>query len=178
MQSLDERFKEGERVFVSHSKTGTYSTHCISEGKDVRHLPSHISFEAGVSCGVPCLTGHRALVHRGELQPGQVVLIHGATGSVGLVTCQMAKDMGAFVIGTAGMKEALPLVKDNGANVALLHNDSGLVDEVMKVPAVMERGGVDLVVEMAADRNLASCDVKVMRKGTTTSFWTHTRTHI
>ncbi len=93
VESMDEKFKEGDRVFVSHSITGTYATHCISKAQDVALLPARVSFESGVSAGVPCLTAHRALVTKGDLQKGQVVLVHGASGSVGLVACQMAREM-------------------------------------------------------------------------------------
>lgn len=95
----------GDRVFIASlmgsKNTGTFAQKVVCDATLVHPLPSHVSFEQGAALGVPALTAYRALFQRACLKPGQTVLIHGASGGVGLQVVQMAKSHGAKVIGTA-----------------------------------------------------------------------------
>ena len=142
-------FKPGDRVFVAATlapyHTGTYAEQMICHVDGVRHLPQQVSFEEGASLGIPGTAAFRALYQRGNLQKEDVVLIHGASGGVGTLALQMAKQTGAFVIGTAGTKEGMAKVKQNGADLVFNHNEDHYLD---KIPPV------DLVLEMLANVNL------------------------
>ncbi|VDN26775.1 unnamed protein product [Cylicostephanus goldi] len=83
-------------------------------------------------------------------QRGTNVLVHGASGGVGLAAVQMAAHSGAIVVGTAGTAEGLEIVRKNGATEVFNHRASGYAVEIKeKFP-----NGLDLILEMAAHQNL------------------------
>ncbi|HUJ75482.1 MAG TPA: NADPH:quinone reductase, partial [bacterium] len=108
-------------------------------------------FAQGAAVNVPYATAYRALFQRAQAQPGETVLVHGASGGVGVASVQMARAAGMFVIGTAGTEKGRRLVAEQGAHHALDHGVPGYLDQIMKIT----RGrGVDLVLEMLANVNL------------------------
>ncbi|MGW5051793.1 NADPH:quinone reductase [Actinokineospora sp. NPDC004072] len=140
----------GERVFVSAlgRSTGTYAEHVVADEPDVQPLPDSLSFAQGAAVGVPCATAWRALFQRAALQPGETVLIHGASGGVGIPATQLARDAGATVIGTAGTRAGADLVLAAGAHHVLDHTCSGYLDQLAALAPTV-------VIEMLADVNLA-----------------------
>jgi NADPH2:quinone reductase len=122
----------------------------------VHPLPEHLSFSEGAAIGVPGATAYRALFQRGRLRPGETVLVHGASGGVGLLTVQWARSHGATVIGTAGTTEGRELVAGAGAHAVLDHSAPGHLDALTELVPELGGRGVDLVVEMLADVNLAA----------------------
>lgn len=149
-------YKIGDRVFIASALgeffTGTYAQWMITSTDSIRHLGETTSFEAGAALGIPATAAYRALFQRGQLKKGERVLIHGASGGVGILALQMAKDAGAYVIGTAGNKENMEKVRANGADLVLNHNEEGYLDKI---------DGVDLVIEMLANVNLEK-DLEVL----------------
>lgn len=149
-------YKIGDRVFIASALgeffTGTYAQWMITSTDSIRHLGETTSFETGAALGIPATAAYRALFQRGQLKKGESVLIHGASGGVGILTLQMAKDAGAYVIGTAGNKENMEKVRANGADLVLNHNEEGYLDKI---------DGVDLVIEMLANVNLEK-DLEVL----------------
>ena len=148
--------KAGERVFAAplglrHS--GSYAEFMTCDAASVHPLPAHLSFGQGASVGIPYLTAYRALFQRGGLNGGETVLIHGASGGVGIPCVQLAVACGATVIGTAGSEAGRLLVAAQGAHHVLDHTKPGYLDEVA---SVTDGRGVQLIVEMAADQNLES----------------------
>ena len=101
--------------------------------------------------GVPCVTAWRALFQKAGLQPGETVLIHGASGGVGVPATQLASDAGAVVIGTAGSAAGAEVVRRAGASHVLDHSAPGYLDELAGITGGR---GVSVVVEMLADVNL------------------------
>ncbi|KAJ1363157.1 hypothetical protein KIN20_022952 [Parelaphostrongylus tenuis] len=98
------------------------------------------------------MTAFRAVFLLGKIQKGQRLLVHGASGGVGLAAVQMAAEEGVTVVGTAGTEESLEIVRQNGANEVFNHRTSGYIDELKrKYP-----DGFDLIVEMSAHTNLAN----------------------
>ena len=81
----------------------------------VHHLPSHVSFTEGAGVGVPYVTAWRALFDKGRALPGETVLIHGASGAVGVAATQMASAAGLRVFGTAGTERGRQLAREQGA---------------------------------------------------------------
>src|SRR5206468_5675894 len=94
---------------------------------------------------------YRALFHRAAARPGEVVLIHGATGGVGIAAVQMAHAHGMRVIGTGGTERGLQAVREQGADAVVNHRDADYLDAIKSAAGSR---GVDVVVEMAAHLNL------------------------
>jgi NADPH2:quinone reductase len=119
----------------------------------VYRLPERASFAQGAALGVPYATAYRALFRRARLEPGETVLVHGASGGVGTAAVQLARAAGATVIGTAGSPDGLRLVADQGAHHVLDHTKPGYLTEV----ATLTGGrGPDVILEMLANVNLAN----------------------
>ncbi len=148
----------GERVFLSSlgaaGFSGSYAEFAVIDAADVQPLPDTLSYAQGAAVGVPGATAWRALFVKAALQPGETVLIHGASGGVGIPATQLARDAGAIVIGTAGTAEGAELVRTAGAHHVLDHTAAGYRDELADLaPSV--------IIEMLADVNLAA-DLEVV----------------
>ena len=150
-----ERPRIGERVYFSGTASGrsvgAYAQFVCCRDQQVHPLPDRLSFEQGAAIGVPYGTAHRALFHRGQAIPGETLLVHGASGAVGLAAVQLARAHGLSVIGTAGSDAGLELVKASGATHAIRHGTSGAADDIH---AATGGRGVDLILEMLANANL------------------------
>ncbi len=135
----------GDRVWVQG--TGTYAEMAVVAAGRVHPLPDGVSYEAGAALGVPYVTAYRALFIAGRAVPGDDVLVHGASGGVGIAALQLARMGGLRTVGTASTEEGRALVRDQGA-VAAGHHDYG---ELM---AFTTGRGFDVIVEMAAHASL------------------------
>lgn len=155
------RFKAGDRVYTSGTLTGAYAEAALCEEGQVHPLPKRISFEQGAAIGVPYATAYRALFQKARAVSGERVLIHGATGGVGLAAVQWARAAGLIVIGTGGSPEGRSLVSEQGAHHVLDHRAAGYLDQVA---GLTEGDGVDLILEMLANVNLGR-DLKVLAEG-------------
>jgi len=154
------RFQAGDRVYISGSLTGTYAEQALCKEAQVHHLPGPISFEQGAALGVPYGTAYRGLFQRGLAKAGETLLVHGASGGVGTAALQLARAAGLVVIGTASTDGGLKLVRDEGAHHVLNHSTEGYLDELMQLT---EGRGVDLILEMLANKNLGK-DLTVLAK--------------
>ncbi|MCY6381257.1 NADPH:quinone reductase [Hoeflea prorocentri] len=152
-----EKFAAGDRVFVGTAMgfdfTGCYAEKVKRPQENVLALPDGVSFEQAATFGVSYPTAHYALFERGGAKAGETVFIHGASGSVGTASIQVAKRAGLRVIGSAGSAEGEELVRREGADVVVNHNEDGYLDEVR---AATDGGGPDLILEMLANENLAA----------------------
>jgi NADPH2:quinone reductase len=140
----------GDRVYV-HAAVGGCAELVACDEWQVRRLPARLSFAQGAALGVPYGTAWRALFMRAAARPGEAVLVHGASGGVGVAAMQLARAYGLQVIGTAGTEAGLALVRAQGALAALNHREPDYLQQVL--PLTGGRG-VDLVVEMLANVNL------------------------
>ncbi|MEZ0541080.1 NADP-dependent oxidoreductase [Fibrella arboris] len=132
-------FKKGDAVFgePNFPGDGSYAEFCAAKASQFAFKPKRLSFnEAG---GVPLagLTAWTALFEHGKLQPGQRILIQGASGGVGGFAVQFAKAKGAYVIGTASAAN-LEYVKQLGADEALDYRGKQLGEQVRDVDVVLE----------------------------------------
>lgn len=154
--------KIGDRVFVAallaKRNTGTYAQKVVSDANAVHRLPESISYQQGASLGIPALTAYRALFHRAKIKSGETVLIHGASGGVGLLAVQMAKGIGATVIGTASIEEGKSLVKASGATHVLEHITEGSIDKII---SLTNGKGPEVIIEFLANMNLGT-DLKMI----------------
>ena len=154
--------KKGDRVWTKTARTGSYAEYAVVPAQNVFPLPSHLSFAQGAALPVPYLTAYRALFFKGCARPGETVLVHGASGGVGVAAVQFARAYGMTVIGTAGTDEGLDLVKKAGVHFAFNHRQSDYQDEIRTLAS--SGSGVDLVIENAAHINLGS-DLKLLAPG-------------
>jgi NADPH2:quinone reductase len=108
-------FKVGDRVSGGNRYGGFAGAINIDAGA-LRPVPEGVPFEKAASYSTAYLTAYVALKIRGSLQPGETLLVHGATGGVGLAAVDLGKFMGANVIATGGTDEKLAVVKKRGAD--------------------------------------------------------------
>jgi NADPH:quinone reductase len=153
-------FHTGDRVYGVGAKTGSYAEKALFDEPSVHLLPERVSFEQGAAIGVPYGTAYRGLLLRAEARPAETVLVHGASGGVGTAAVQLARAAGMTVIGTAGSEAGMKLVKEQGAHHVLNHSTEGYLDELMKLT---NGRGVDVIVELLANKNLAK-DLTVLAK--------------
>ena len=152
----------GDRVFVAallaNRNTGTYAQKVVCDASVVHKLPDSISYEEGASLGIPALTAYRALFHRAKIKPGKTVLIHGASGGVGYLAVQMAKGIGAIVIGTASSDDGKKFIVTSGADYAIDHVNENNKEEIM---SITKNKGPDVIIEFLANINLET-DLKIV----------------
>jgi NADPH2:quinone reductase len=150
----------GERVYLSGSITGTYAELSLCDLTQIHRLPGGVTFAQGAAIGIPYATAFRALFHRAHAVGNETVLVHGATGGVGLAAVQLARAIGAIVIGTGGSDEGRRIVREHGAHQVLDHHESGYLDRVM---TITEGRGANVILEMLANVNLGK-DLDVLAK--------------
>lgn len=105
-----DKVKVGERVYLAGSITGTYAEFALCEKSQVWSLPDNATFEQGAGVFVPYATAYRALMMKAKPKAGETVLIHGASGAVGIAAIQWAKNAGLNVLGTASSEDGKRLV--------------------------------------------------------------------
>ena len=144
----------GARVYVGHGAggtTGSYAQQAVVGAAGVQPLPDRVSFAQGAALGVPYVTAWRALMIKAQAKAGETVLVHGASGGVGVAAVQIARAAGLTVIGTAGTDRGRALVGELGAHHVLDHGADGYRDEIKRIT---NGRGPDVVVEMLANINL------------------------
>ena len=156
--------KPGDRVYISgtvHGRAyGSHAQQAVCTIDQVHHLPSHVSFAEGAGVGVPYVTAWRALFDKARAIPGETVLIHGASGAVGVAAAQMASAAGLRVFGTAGTERGRQLAREQGAHEVFDHTAPGYEKEIV---AKTGGRGVDVIVEMLANVNLVK-DLELIAK--------------
>jgi NADPH2:quinone reductase len=145
------RLRRGDRVYTDHLTNGAYAELLLLAEEHAYPLPERASFAQGAALGVPYATAYRALFHRGRALPGEVLLVHGATGGVGLATVQLARARGLTVLGTGGSEEGREEALRQGAHQVFDHHDAGYLGRVRDATGGR---GVDIVIEMLANVNL------------------------
>jgi NADPH2:quinone reductase len=144
-------FKVGDRIYTADSVSGTYAEFTLCEENQVHKLPENVSFEQGAGIFVPYATSYRALFQKAKPQAGETVLIHGASGGVGIASVQWAKNFGLKIIGTASSDEGKNLVRQQGADFVLDHTDENYLNEIKEITGGK---GVNIILEMLANVNL------------------------
>ena len=94
-------FRAGDRVYIAGSISGSYAEYALCTTQQVHPLPANVSFAQGAAMGTPYATAYRGMIQRAEAQPGETVLVHGASGGVGTAALQLARAHGLRVFGTA-----------------------------------------------------------------------------
>jgi NADPH:quinone reductase-like Zn-dependent oxidoreductase len=147
----------GQRVFglTDWTRDGTLAEYVAVEARNLAPLPGDVDFTLGASLPMPGLTAWQGLFEHGRLRAGQSVLAHGAAGVVGSMVTQLAREAGAYVIGT-GRAADRQTALDFGANEFVdLDND-----------ALEDVGGVDLVFDVIGG-DIAKRSARLIRAGGT-----------
>ena len=148
-------FAPGDRVYIGGTVAGrafgSYPQMALCTVDQVHRLPKEISFAQGAGVNIPYVTAWRALCDKGRAQPGETVLVHGASGAVGTAAVQIASAAGLRVFGTAGTDRGRALAKEQGADEVFDHTSADYQKQIM---AKTDGKGVDLVIEMLANVNL------------------------
>ena len=145
------RLKHGDRVYLAGSLSGTYAELALCEEQFVFPLPAAVSFAQGAAMHVPYATAFRALFQRAHALAGETLLVHGASGGVGIAAVQLARAAGLRVIGTVGSERGRKLVWAEGAHEVLDHLAANHFEEAL---AATGGRGYDLILEMLANVNL------------------------
>ncbi|MDL2403623.1 NADP-dependent oxidoreductase [Rhizobium mayense] len=147
----------GQRVFgLSDSyRGGTLAEYVAIEARNLAPLPGDVDFTVGASVAMPGLTAWQGLFDHGRLQAGQSVLAHGAAGAVGTMVTQLAREAGAYVIGTGRGSDRQKALDFGAHEFVDLDNDT--LDDV---------GGVDLVFDVIGG-DIAERSAGLIRTGGT-----------
>jgi NADPH2:quinone reductase len=152
------KVKPGDRVYTARTITGAYAEFALALEEQVHLLPANIDFKQGAGIWVPYGTAYHALFHAANAHARETVLVHGASGGVGIAAVQIARAAGLKVLGTAGTPQGLELAKREGAHQVFDHRKSGYLDEILQATGGR---GVDIILEMLANVNLAN-DTKLL----------------
>jgi NADPH:quinone reductase len=96
------KVKQGDRVYTARTLSGAYAEYALALEEQVHLLPANIDFKQGAGIWVPYGTAYHALHHSAKAHASETVLVHGASGGVGVAALQIARGMGLKVLGTAG----------------------------------------------------------------------------
>ena len=136
-------FKVGDRVMAT-MRTGGYAEECVVPTDAVRHIPTPFDFPQAASFQVGHATAYVSLVRRGKLNKNETLLVHGATGGVGLAAVQLGSVLGAEVIATVSKKEKAVPAKLAGADHVIILDKNGFKDQVKE----LTRGnGADVIYD-------------------------------
>jgi NADPH:quinone reductase len=152
------KVEPGDRVYTAQTITGAYAEYALAFEEQVHPLPERIELKQGAGLWVPYGTAYHALHHQAKARASDTVLVHGASGGVGIAALQIARTMGLHVLGTAGTAKGLEFVKREGAHRVFNHRNAGYQEEILHATASR---GVGIILEMLANVNLSS-DTKLL----------------
>ena len=134
----------GQRVFglADWYRDGTLAESVAIEARNLAPLPGDVDFTVGASLPISGLTAWQGLFQHGHLQAGQSVLVHGAAGAVGSLVTQLAREAGAYVIGTGRAADRQNALDYGAAEFVDLDND--LLEDVGEVDLVFDVIGGDI----------------------------------
>jgi NADPH:quinone reductase len=139
--------KPGDRV-SAQIEFGAYAQKCVVREMNCHAMPDSMSYADAAAMGLVYLTAHFALVERARYREGEVVMITGAAGGVGLAAVQVAKALGATVIATVSTEEKAALAKANGADHVVRTDVPDLRESLRdQVTNAIGKRGVDIIVD-------------------------------
>ncbi|MEO9274635.1 NADPH:quinone reductase [Marinomonas sp. 5E14-1] len=152
-------FEVGQRVYFSRNLSGSSAEFAVCAATHTYPLADALSFEEGACLGIPYTTAHRALFGRANAKTGDKVLVHGATGAVGIATVQLALSAGMDVVASAGTKAGVDLLRAQGVSTVIMHNEDNHLEAFQSLET-----GFDVIIEMLANHNLDQ-DFKALTTG-------------
>jgi NADPH2:quinone reductase len=148
----------GDRVYTAKTQTGAYAQYALTLESQVHPLPAKITYAQGAGIWVPYGSAYHALHQCAKARAGETLLVHGASGGVGIAAVQIASAMGMTVLGTAGTEKGLELAKREGAHHVFNHTKPDYREQILKTTGGL---GANLILEMLANVNLGH-DLKLL----------------
>ena len=133
----------GDRVIV-RMRHGAYTDEAVVASSQLTPLPATFDYAEGATFLAAHGTAYHALVDRGQIKPGEILLVHGAGGGVGLAAVEMGKLLGATVIAAASSQEKLAVAQARGADHLVLYGTEPFRDAVKRIT---DGRGVDVVFD-------------------------------
>jgi NADPH:quinone reductase-like Zn-dependent oxidoreductase len=162
------RFKVGEAVYGycwDNSKGGFYAEYAAVPAKCVAHLPKGVTLDDAGALGASGMTALQGIDVALRIQPGEKLIIHGASGAVGTLAVQFAKLRGAKVLATASGNDGMALVQRLGADMAV----DGRHGDIAAAARSFAPQGADAVLALAAGDGLQLC-IDALRAGGRVAF--------
>ena len=131
----------GDRV-LAQLDHGGFAEQAVAQEEDVARIPNTMDFPTAATFPIVYLTSHLALQYRARLQPGEVLLVHGASGGVGLTAVEVGKALGATVIASASSPEKIAIAQQHGADHLINYAEEDIRDRVLELT-----GGADVVYD-------------------------------
>ncbi|MGY3607123.1 MULTISPECIES: NADPH:quinone oxidoreductase family protein [unclassified Bradyrhizobium] len=135
--------KVGDKVIVK-MRHGAFSDEAVATPSQLTRMPSTFDYAEGATFLAAHGTAYHALIDRGQLRPGEVLLVHGAGGGVGLAAVEIGKLLGAVVIAAASSEEKLAIAKARGADHLVLYDREPFRDAVKRIT---DGNGADVVFD-------------------------------
>ncbi len=145
-------YKDGDKVMGRCS--GAFSGYAVMDGREVIRMPSHLSWEEAAAAPLAFMTAHDMVIGQGKLRKGEWMLVTGISAGVGVAALQLAKAIGANVIGTSGSAEKLMKLKALGLDVGINTRKPDFADAVMKAT---DGHGADLALNNVGGTVFAEC---------------------
>ncbi|MGE4218109.1 MAG: quinone oxidoreductase [Alphaproteobacteria bacterium] len=145
--------KPGDRVAYAGGGPGAYAEKRVMPAFRLVKLPAHVDDKTGAAMMLKGMTAVYLLYRTFKVQKGQTVLFHAAAGGVGLIACQLLKQIGATVIGTVGSDAKAELAKAHGCDHAVVYTRENFKDRVKEitggkgVPVVYDSVGADTFMD-------------------------------
>ncbi|WP_342711931.1 NADPH:quinone oxidoreductase family protein [Bradyrhizobium sp. B124] len=133
----------GDKVIVK-MRFGAYCDETVATPSQLVPVPSTFDYAEGATFLAAHGTAHHALIDRGQIKPGEVLLVHGAGGGVGLAAVEIGKLLGATVIAAASSEEKLAIAKARGADHLVLYTREPFRDAVKRIT---DGRGADVVFD-------------------------------
>lgn len=143
----------GERV-TAQVEHGAYREQVLAEANNVAVLPESVGYEAGAAFGLGYLTVYFGLLRRARLEPGEWVLVTGASGGVGLAGVQLAKALGARVIAVGRTEDKRNFALEQGADHTIEFKPEGFKERVMELT---DGHGADVILESVGGELFRAC---------------------
>lgn len=134
-------FKVGDRV-LAPMRFGAYAEEALIDAGHAVHMPDGMDYSTGAAFPIAYGTSHLALTHRTQLKPGEILLVLGASGGVGLTAVEVGKALGATVIACASSAEKLEVARSRGADHLIDYTKEDIRERVKQLT-----GGADVVYD-------------------------------
>ena len=157
------RFKRGDLVYAysyGNEKGGFYAEYVAVAASNAARKPKRLDMVEAGALGTIGLTALQGVDDALEIEPGENVIVHGASGNVGMLALQFAKRRGASVLATASGRDGIKLVQRLGADEAI----DGKRADIIKATRALAPDGVDAVLAFAGGKELTRC-LDALRKG-------------
>ena len=123
----------GSRVVYATAQTGAYCQYRLIKAKHLSGIPDSVSDNVAAAIFAKAMTAHYLLLRTYKLRKGDTILIHAAAGGVGQIMCQLAKHLGAIVIGTVGSDDKISVARMAGCDHVINYTTQDFAKEVMRI---------------------------------------------